>query len=155
MFALNPAGSPAFADQPSERKFMHNEIQKSSYGTLPDGRQVDLYTLKNTHGMVCKISTYGGIITELDVPDRHGKFGDVVLGFDSLQGYAGKHPFFGALVGRVANRIAKGQFTLDGQAYQPRDQQWAKPFAWAAFTASTKLFGRRGLSHGRTVFPCV
>jgi aldose 1-epimerase len=96
---------------------MKNEIQKSSYGRLGDGAPVDLYTLRNLHGINCRIITYGGIITELELPDRHGKLADVVLGFDRLEGYAAKHPFFGALVGRVANRIAKGQFTLDGQVH--------------------------------------
>ena len=68
--------------------------------------------------MKAKIITYGGIITELDAPDRDGKMGDVVLGFDNLKGYLAGHPYFGALVGRVANRVAKGQFTLDGKEYK-------------------------------------
>jgi aldose 1-epimerase len=92
-------------------------ITKSSFGNLPNGSAVDLYTLKNSAGAVCKIITYGGIITELHVPDKTGKPGDVVLGFDTLDGYLGDHPYFGAIVGRFANRIAKGRFTLDGKAY--------------------------------------
>jgi aldose 1-epimerase len=82
------------------------------------GKQVDLFTLKGDHGMVAKVMTYGATLTELDVPDRDGKPDDVVLGFDSLIGYLGKEPYFGATVGRVGNRIAKGRFTLDGKTYQ-------------------------------------
>lgn len=84
---------------------------------MPDGKQVDLYTLTNKSGVVCKIMTYGGIITEIDVPDREGKTVDIVLGYDALSRYLEKSPYFGAIVGRVANRIAKGQFTLDGYTY--------------------------------------
>jgi len=74
-------------------------------------------TLKNAKGATAKVITYGATLTELWVPDRTGKLGDVVLGFDNIQGYVGKHPWFGATVGRVANRIAKGKFTLDGKEY--------------------------------------
>ncbi len=91
-------------------------IQMNAYGTTADGQQVDQYTL--THGrLTAKIITYGGLITELVVPDRDGKPGDIVLGFDTLDGYLGEHPYFGALVGRYANRIAGGKFSLEGQDY--------------------------------------
>ena len=93
-------------------------VAKSEFGKTPDGKEVDLYTLTNAHGMKAKISTYGGIITELDAPDRDGKMGDVVLGFDNLKSYLAGSPYFGALIGRVANRIAKGRFTLDGKEYK-------------------------------------
>lgn len=92
-------------------------ISKTPFGTLPDGAAADLYTLTNSNGMTAKITNYGGIITHLLVPDKEGKFEDVVLGFDSLQHYVNGHPFFGALVGRYGNRIANGKFSLDGQAY--------------------------------------
>jgi aldose 1-epimerase len=97
---------------------MSAHTQKSSFGQLPDGTAVDLYTLTNAHGLVAKLSTYGAIITELHVPDRQGKLGDIVLGFDNLGQYLERHPYFGATVGRVANRIAKGAFVLDGKTYQ-------------------------------------
>jgi aldose 1-epimerase len=84
---------------------------------MPDGTPVELYTLTNSHGLVCKVMTYGAVITELHVPSRVGKMGDVVLGFDTLGRYITDSPCFGAAVGRVANRIAKGRFTLDGKAY--------------------------------------
>jgi aldose 1-epimerase len=96
---------------------MKPTIEKTDFGKLPDGTAIDLYTLVNAKGMTAKIITYGGILTELHVPDRNGKLGDVVLGFDSPEGYLAGHPYFGAIVGRVANRIAKGKFTLDGKTY--------------------------------------
>jgi aldose 1-epimerase len=96
---------------------MSASIRKSSFGELPNGAAVDLYTLENASGLVAKVTNYGAIITELHVPDRHGKSGDVVLGFDNLPQYLRKHPYFGSTVGRFANRIAKGQFTLDGKTY--------------------------------------
>ncbi|HEV3203163.1 MAG TPA: aldose epimerase family protein [Gemmataceae bacterium] len=92
-------------------------IQKMDFGKTSEGTPVDLYLLTNGTGVRAKIITYGGIITELLVPDRDGKLGDVVLGFDDLKGYLAGHPYFGAIVGRVANRIAKGRFTLDGKEY--------------------------------------
>lgn len=92
-------------------------LKSDSFGTMPDGTPVKIYTLANSRGMTVKITEYGGIITELWVPDRQGKPDDVVLGFDNLQEYTKGHPFFGAIAGRVANRIAKGRFTLDGKDY--------------------------------------
>ncbi len=92
-------------------------IERQDFGKTADGTAVDLYVLTNTSGMVVKIMTYGGIITQILVPDKTGKMGDVVLGFDSLEGYLKGHPYFGALVGRVANRIAKGKFSLLGKDY--------------------------------------
>ena len=97
---------------------MHKPTIKSdTFGTTPSGTPVLLYTLANSHGMTVKITEFGGIITELWVPDRQGKPGDIVLGFDNLADYTKGHPFFGAIAGRVANRIAKGKFTLDGKDY--------------------------------------
>jgi aldose 1-epimerase len=98
---------------------MHPEatVETSKFGTLDDGTAVEMLTLKNAKGSTAKVITYGATLAELWVPDRTGKLGDVVLGFDNIQGYVGKHPWFGATVGRVANRIAKGKFTLDGKEY--------------------------------------
>lgn len=92
-------------------------VTKMSHGKTPDGQAVDLYTITNG-SMTAVVSTFGGTLTQLTVPDRDGKPGDVVLGFDSLDGYTGKHPYFGALVGRYANRIAKGKFSLGGKDYK-------------------------------------
>ena len=93
-------------------------VQNSSFGTLPDGQPVRLFTLRNAHGLEAKVTNYGTIITELLVPDRTGKLGDVVLGFDSLAPYLKGHPYFGCTVGRVANRILNGRFELDGKRYK-------------------------------------
>ncbi|MFG0286222.1 MAG: aldose epimerase family protein, partial [Phycisphaerales bacterium JB039] len=92
-------------------------IEKAHYGEV-DGKAVELYTLTNASGGIAKITNYGGIVTELHVPDRHGELSDVALGFDTLAEYVDHNPYLGAMVGRVGNRIAKGQFTLDGQTYQ-------------------------------------
>ncbi len=82
-----------------------------------DGKPVRLYTISGAGGLVAKFTNYGTILTELHVPDRHGKTADVVLGFDAPPRYFEPHPFFGATAGRVANRIANGEFTLDGKSY--------------------------------------
>ena len=92
-------------------------VTHAAFGTLPDGRAVELYTLTNAHGVEVRAMTYGAIITVIRTPDRAGHLDDIVLGFDSLAGYLGSSPYFGALVGRYANRIAKGKFTLDGRTY--------------------------------------
>src|SRR4051812_4986703 len=92
-------------------------IEKASYGTV-DGKPVDIYTLTNAKGAFAKITNYGAIVTELHMPDKTGKLGDVVLGFDNVDDYVKKSPYFGAIVGRVANRIANGTFTLDGKQYK-------------------------------------
>ncbi len=94
---------------------MSSSIVKAPFGKLADGSAVDIYTLKNAAGMEVAITTYGGRIVSLKAPGRDGKFADVVLGFDNLEGYLGANPYFGALVGRYGNRIAKGQFKLDGK----------------------------------------
>jgi aldose 1-epimerase len=92
-------------------------IVRSDFGRTKDGKSVDLYTLTNKNGLVAKITNYGGIVTELHVPDRNGTNGNVVLGFATLDKYLAGHPFFGTITGRVANRIGKGRFTLDGKEY--------------------------------------
>jgi aldose 1-epimerase len=93
-------------------------VTRAAYGKLPDGRAVELFTLTNAHGLELRAMTYGGIITSLRTPDRDGHLDDIVLGYDSLAGYLKETPYFGAIVGRYANRIAKGRFTLDGKTYQ-------------------------------------
>jgi aldose 1-epimerase len=95
-----------------------NMISSVPFGATPSGEEVQLYTLRNRTGMEARIMTYGGIVTTLTAPDREGHFADVVLGYDSLQGYLKDSPYFGALIGRYGNRIAKGQFILNGKTYQ-------------------------------------
>lgn len=91
---------------------------KTIFGELADGSKVDLYTLRNAQGMEVKISTFGGTIVSWTAPDRNGVYDDITLGMDSLKGYLDGVPFFGALVGRYGNRIAKGEFELEGQKYK-------------------------------------
>jgi aldose 1-epimerase len=97
-------------------------ITKADFGQTPEGTPVEIYTLRNSKGMAATIMTYGGIVTSLQVPDKNGKLGDVVLGFDNLDGYTQASyvkscPYFGALIGRYGNRIALGKFSLDGVEY--------------------------------------
>ncbi len=110
-WAVGPAG---VAEAQGEKG--HGSLETMDFGKTPEGVPVSLYVLKNG-GITAKVMTYGAILTELDVPDRQGKPADVVLGFDNLEGYLAGHPYFGAAIGRVANRIAKGRFTLDGTEY--------------------------------------
>lgn len=93
-------------------------IKKQAFAKTKDGKSVDLYTLTNANGLKAEIITYGGIVTSLQVPDRNGKLADVVLGCDSPDEYAKSSTYFGALIGRFGNRIAKGKFTLDGVEYK-------------------------------------
>ena len=106
-------GSPAFA-QASKRH--EQAVQQKPFGTH-DGRPVTLYTLTNANGVEVDTMNYGGIIVSIRVPDRKGQFADIVLGHENLEGYIPNPPYFGAIVGRYANRIAKGTFTLDGKTY--------------------------------------
>jgi aldose 1-epimerase len=94
------------------------QLKREAFGRLPDGAAVDVFTLKNARGIELRAMSYGGIITSLRVPDRKGQFDDIVLGFDRFDDYLKNDPFFGAIIGRYGNRIAKGQFTLDGQTYK-------------------------------------
>jgi len=110
------ADSNAF--QPKRSFIMKQRITKSSFGTSPDCKDVDIYTITNSHGLRMKVMTYGATVISLEVPDRKGKLTDVVLGYDSLSGYIRNSPYFGATVGRYANRIAKGRFTLFGTIYK-------------------------------------
>ena len=96
---------------------MQTRITQAPFGQLPNGETVTQFTLSNTNGLVAKIIDFGGIITELHTPDRDGRLADVVLGFDQLEPYLADSPYFGALIGRYGNRIAKGRFTLDGQEF--------------------------------------
>ena len=95
-----------------------SSITRQSFGKTDAGENVDLYTLRNTHGVEATITNYGGIVVSLKVPDRSGKFDDVVLGFNDLDSYLKPGPYFGALIGRYGNRIAKGRFTLNGTEYK-------------------------------------
>ncbi len=92
-------------------------VKKQPFGKTADGTPVDLYVLTNKNGVEAAVATYGGVVVTLRVPDRSGKLGDVVLGFDNLDGYLKQNPFFGSIVGRYGNRIARGRFALNGVTY--------------------------------------
>jgi aldose 1-epimerase len=93
-------------------------IIKKPFGRTTDGVSVDLYTLRNKNGLETSITNYGGIVVTLRAPDRNGKLDDIVLGYDNLEGYLKSTPYFGAIIGRYGNRIAKGRFALDGKDYK-------------------------------------
>lgn len=103
---------------PPESRRAELSVQKQDFGMTADGEAVKLYTLTNSNGLKAKIMTYGGIVVSLEVPDRNGKLADVVLGYETLDGYVRNNPYFGAIVGRYANRIANAEFTLDGTTYK-------------------------------------
>jgi len=114
LFALAACTTPQEAKLVAVRE---GSVNKTVFGTTPQGETVDVYTLTNTEGMEVRAITFGGIIASIRVPDRTGKFDDVALGFDKLDGYLKNPPYFGAIIGRYGNRIAKGRFTLDGKTY--------------------------------------
>jgi aldose 1-epimerase len=104
-----PADSTGPADRPA--------VERSAVGSLPDGALVERFTLRNGNGIEVDLATLGAAVHAIRVPDRQGQVDDIVLGFDSLDGWTNNGPFFGVVVGRYANRIANGRFTLDGQEY--------------------------------------
>jgi aldose 1-epimerase len=93
-------------------------VTAKPFGKTTDGRSIQLYTLVNRAGMRVAIATFGGTVLNLFAPDRSGRMGDIALGFSTIEPYFAKSPYFGALIGRYGNRIAKGRFTLDGNTYQ-------------------------------------
>ncbi len=102
--------------KPEEQKEM--SIKMESFGKTPEGQEVDLYTLTNPDGLRARITNYGAILVSLEVPDRDGKPADITLGYDKLDGYLTRHPYFGATVGRYANRIGGAKFKLNDVEYQ-------------------------------------
>ena len=111
---------PLAAAQPQTKggAAMQVGVRKSDFGQTADGQKVDLYTLSNGRGVTAKVMTYGVAVTQLHVPDAKGQDADVALGFDDIKGYQGAdNPYFGAVVGRVANRVAGGKFTLRGKTH--------------------------------------
>jgi aldose 1-epimerase len=94
------------------------KLKKTLFGTLPDGANVDKYTLTNSRGLELTILTYGGIIQSILLPDKNGHAADIALGFDNLEDYVNRNPYFGAIIGRYGNRVANGRFTLGDAEYQ-------------------------------------
>jgi aldose 1-epimerase len=112
VWAADKAQAPASASAPLRPR----PIARAPYGQV-DGKAVELYTLTNAHGLILKVTNYGAIITELHMPDRDGKLADIVHGFDRVDDYVKSSPYFGAIVGRVANRIKGARFELEGKTY--------------------------------------
>jgi aldose 1-epimerase len=112
-----PPGAMARSQSKSAPSARQAQTTRAPFGRLPDGRAVELFTLTNAHGLEVQAMTYGAIITVLRTPDKSGRLDDIVLGFDSLAGYLHDPPYFGAVVGRYANRIAHATFTLDRATY--------------------------------------
>ncbi len=110
IFAATTLGSVLLAEQPAS-------VAMRAFGQTKAGEPVMLYTLTNANGLSADITNYGGIMVRLLVPDRDGKLGDILLGYNTVDAYIAKTPYFGALIGRVGNRIAHGKFTLDGKTY--------------------------------------
>lgn len=109
---------PAPQSAPAVAAVAKATIARAPYGTLPDGTAVEAFTLTNSAGMTVKAITYGAIITSVTVPDRNGKADDMVLGFDSLDGYLSGTAYFGAVIGRYGNRIGSAKFEIDGNTYK-------------------------------------
>jgi len=125
------------------------KITKADFCKLPDGTAIQIYTLTNPHGLEARITNYGGILVSLMVPDRRGHKADVVLGFDTLAGYlANPGPFFGALIGRYANRIAGARFTLDGIQYQLEKNNGANSLHGGAHGFDKRVWTARELADG-------
>src|SRR5438105_1286879 len=118
------------------------------FGVTSDGTRVYLYTLSNKKGVEAKITNYGGILVSLRTPDRNGALADIVLGFDSLEGYLGTHPFFGATVGRYANRIANARFTLNGVEYPLEKNNGANSLHGGSRGLDKKVWTPRTLADG-------
>jgi aldose 1-epimerase len=118
-FALAALGLSLLAScAPQKEMTGMTRMKKQPFGRTAAGVEADLYTFANRSGMEAAVTNYGGILVSLKVPDRAGALADVVLGFDTLDGYLKGHPYFGAIVGRYGNRIARGRFTLGGVEYK-------------------------------------
>jgi aldose 1-epimerase len=115
--ALGVCFTAACTQPPPPSPGATGSVETEPFGETPEGIPVELYTLTNAHGLEVRAMTYGGVILSLKVPDRDGNLGDVVLGYDTLEGYLKVSPYFGAIIGRYGNRIANARFTLDGEDY--------------------------------------
>ena len=115
-------------------------ITKKFYGKTPDGKEVDIFTLRNKNGMSTKILNYGGTITSLIVPDRNGKLDDIVLGYDKLEDYIKNKLFLGAIIGRHANRIEDAKFKINNIEYKVGKNE-GKIICMEDLVALIKLYG--------------
>ncbi|MHC4691398.1 MAG: aldose epimerase family protein [Planctomycetota bacterium] len=119
IIALSAFGCETQTSQKTKTKEQRvMSVGTQPFGKTPDGQEVELYTLANTNGLKATITNYGAILVSLEVPDRDGKLADITLGYDTLEGYIPRHPYFGATVGRYANRIGAAKFKLNDIKYQ-------------------------------------
>jgi hypothetical protein len=125
---------------PAQEDTAQMKIEKTSFGKTADGVEVDLYTCTNAKGSVLKMTNFGATTVALEVPDRDGNRANVTMGFETLDGYLGQHPYFGATVGRYCNRIGKGRFTLEGQEYTLATNN-GRTICTAAMSDSTRSSG--------------
>lgn len=116
--SVHAEDAPKTTKKNKQRKGAAMNIEKSEFGKTEEGQPVTLYTVTNEQGLVMKLIDYGAIIVELHTPDRDGRLANINVGFDSIDGYLQRHPYFGSTVGRYCNRIALGKFKLDGKEYQ-------------------------------------
>jgi aldose 1-epimerase len=116
IYAGGCCGTKCCAKKNKEQGKMSVKVEP--FGKTADGQTVDIVTMTNSNGLVAKVTNYGGILVSMETPDRNGKMGDIVFGFDNLDGYLKSHPYFGAIVGRYGNRIGNAKFTLDGKEYK-------------------------------------
>jgi len=118
VLAVMLAGCASTCECSKEARPLPCKITKAPFGKTLDGKKVDIYTFHSINGVEARISNYGGILVSFKVPDRFGHMGDIVLGYDNLEGYLTNSPYFGAMIGRYGNRIANGKFTLDDVKYK-------------------------------------
>lgn len=118
MLTLFPGAFLALVGCATEDTEMTRSVTASEFGTTPEGEVVELFTMRNPNGIEVRAMTYGGIIVSLRTPDREGRLDDIVLGFESLEPYVEGSPYFGSIIGRYGNRIAGGEFTLDGETFE-------------------------------------
>src|SRR5262249_203340 len=112
------AATAMFTDKTTSKPQAKSAVEKRAFGKTPEGNAIDLYVLKNRNGVEADVITFGATLVSLKAPDRSGNSADVLLGYKDLDGYVSDKPYLGATVGRYANRIAGGKFTLDGKTYE-------------------------------------
>jgi aldose 1-epimerase len=117
LIAIGCGAEPPATPPPADTPTMPT-VARAPFGKTSDGHDVEVFTLENTGGLEVRVLTYGGIIASIKTPDRNGAMADIVLGFDTMDGYLGDHPYFGAVIGRYANRIAQGRFAIDKNEYR-------------------------------------
>lgn len=135
----------------SDSPISNLKLEKSLFGALNDGSKVDKYTLSNSRGMKVSVLPYGGIIQEIIAPDRDGILADVTLGFDNLQDYVSRSPYFGAIIGRYGNRVANGRFTLNSVDYQIPVNDGAHALHGGSEGFHTKLWNAREIHDATAV----